>query len=329
VAELDQFLVCCINDKEATDWHSLIEIYQNIVDNVSYIFTPAWIFRGQSDSKFGFLTSFERRLIWANRNNLEDKQQILRFLSEIMKPEHGVICYKSQHKSIREIELGIIREFQRKCHHFTDERDLPDEDDMLEWLALMRHYEAPVHLLDWTYSFFVAVYFALENADDCCAVWALDSKWLFDMLKRDDCKVLSPMQKRILRKDKYLKDHNAFDWLLRKNHSFVCPFTPRRLNQRLTIQQGTLLFSGNIREPFESNMVNMFQGFKNLKTDEIDKIDHHFYRISINIDPINKREIIQNLYRMNITRASLFPGLDGFAQSLRTAIAMPERIGLE
>jgi hypothetical protein len=35
-----------------------------------------------------------------------------------------------------------------------------------------------------------------------------------------------------------------------------------------------------------------------------------------------KNEILEELYRMNISRASLFPGLDGFAESLGPRIAI-------
>ena len=36
-----------------------------------------------------------------------------------------------------------------------------------------------------------------------------------------------------------------------------------------------------------------------------------------------RKEILTELCRMNITRASLFPGVDGLAQSLRTRVASP------
>jgi len=35
------------------------------------------------------------------------------------------------------------------------------------------------------------------------------------------------------------------------------------------------------------------------------------------------KECLKELYRMNLTRATLYPGLDGLAQSLENAIAMP------
>src|SRR5438093_2893211 len=44
----------------------------------------------------------------------------------------------------------------------------------LEWLALMQHYGAPTRLLDFTYSFWIALFFAFEEAENDCSVVALD-----------------------------------------------------------------------------------------------------------------------------------------------------------
>jgi hypothetical protein len=70
---------------------------------------------------------------------------------------------------------------------------VPDLDDTLEWLALMRHHGAPTRLLDWTYSFFVAVYFACEEAktNAPCVVYALDTRKCVRDAKRQLAAVLA------------------------------------------------------------------------------------------------------------------------------------------
>src|ERR1017187_9961067 len=85
---------------------------------------------------------------------------------------------------------------------------------------------------------------------------------------------------------------------------FVAPVNPFRLNRRMVAQKGVFLMPGTLRKPFMANLLAM-QG--------VDK-KRNVLRIDL------PREVWKNarseLQDMNISRASLFPGLDGFAQSL-------------
>jgi hypothetical protein len=47
-------------------------------------------------------------------------------------------------------------------------------------------------------------------------------------------------------------------------------------------------------------------------------------KIDVVDDPNFRLDILQRLYRMNMNRATLFPGLVGFAESLRTLLAFPK-----
>src|SRR5262249_31112714 len=105
-----------------------------------------WIFRGQRSSSWGLTCLLER-------------------LRDRYRPTD----------TMRALEDKIVREFQRKAHHY-DSRT-PEYWNTLEWLAMMRHYGAPTRLLDWTYSFFVAAYFACEDAESECAIWILNASW--------------------------------------------------------------------------------------------------------------------------------------------------------
>lgn len=58
-------------------------------------------------------------------------------------------------------EADLLREFKRAAHHFRT--DLPAKNDFLEWLSLGRHFEMPCRLVDFSYSFFVAAYFAMSG----------------------------------------------------------------------------------------------------------------------------------------------------------------------
>src|SRR5713101_3797380 len=69
-------------------------------------------------------------------------------------------------------EKAVWGEFRRHAHAYLSR--VPAEPDTVEWLAFMQHYGAPTRLLDFTESFWIALFFAFEEADTDCAVVALD-----------------------------------------------------------------------------------------------------------------------------------------------------------
>ena len=82
-----------------------------------------------------------------------------------------------------------------------------------------------------------------------------------------------------------------------------------------TIQQGLFLAAGNLSISFEDNFDAIQQ---DADSDRVLQIIIGSSNIAV------KKEILRHLHRMNINRATLFPGLDGFAQSLNTMLAMPD-----
>ncbi len=90
---------------------------------------------------------------------------------------------------------------------------------------------------------------------------------------------------------------------------FVCTVKPRRTHPRLIAQQGVFLCQGNLEKSFAENL----RGFA--------PYGIHDNVMKIMIPHEWRKEIMADLRLMNITRASLFPGLDGFAQSLKSQLA--------
>lgn len=76
------------------------------------------------------------------------------------------------------------------------------------------------------------------------------------------------------------------------------------MNERLRVQKGIFLVCGDITRPFAENLAAM-EGW-----------DSGGHVLRIDIPTALHREAIRDLYYMNITRTSLFPGLDGYARSL-------------
>jgi hypothetical protein len=134
-------------------------------------------------------------------------------------------------------ESRIRRIFERKSRLFL--ADVPNNDE-IEWLALMQHHGAPTRLLDFTWSPYVAAFFALERATEDAAVWAINLPLLWaihDKHKIDRVNVgdADPRNPEAFKKY-YLPNRRAFVW---QGDSF-------RMPQRVVAQSGTFLVSSHL-----------------------------------------------------------------------------------
>ena len=199
-------------------------------------------------------------------------------------------------------EHYLLSTFQRRAHHYI--ADPPRLEDTLEWLALMQHHGAPTRLLDWTKSPYVAIFFAMSSGGDSgeAALWAIDLEWC----KREALQRLqvSADPGESLGKPEVFSTAFLSSSGLTTSNTLVAPMQPFRMNQRLTIQQGLFLCPGNVGVSFEQNLL-AFQGSG--FSGSVHKIViPRWLRI----------ECLRALNKMNINQGTLFPGLDGFAQSL-------------
>jgi FRG domain len=225
-----------------------------------------WCFRGQGDARWPLRSSLSRQI-------------------EISKVFHK--AWPGQESRIRRI-------FQRKANLFISD---PPQEDELEWLALMQHHGAPTRLLDFTWSPYVAAFFALERATEDAAIWALNLPLLWELYDRQridgvDVGNADPRDAKIFQK-----------YYLPNNRAFVWQGDPFRMSQRVIAQSGTFLVSSHLgltvedilaRYPREQELLVKFL----LPTATL------------------RAEAMASLYSMNITQATLFPGLDGLARSM-------------
>ena len=258
-----------------------------------------WIFRGHAESKWKLKSTLERCF---DEFDINPAKRLT-------------------------IEGGLLRRFKRQCHNYATVT--PVEDNVMEWLALMRHYGAPVRLLDWTYSFWVATFFAVENANPNqkeekeCSIWALNQKYIWKRLK-DKYRGLSRLiDDELPSSDPNVKQFRTFRRVFMSTYPFVCPINAYGFNERLVIQQGTFLCPGDVAKPFEKNLAELAP-----KRDGKPDFGDNIWEFRIRLKNLqDKKNILGNLYRMNMTRAALYPGLDGFSQSLKTILlTLPEAL---
>ena len=209
------------------------------------------------------------------------------------------------------VEKRLLRDFKR-AYPPRAETPAPSYKEDLSWLALMQHHGAPTRLLDWTFSPFVAAFFALDqllnSKASMAAVWALSggpiSNATVEAFLPDELKVpfhnYSRTRSGRAFRDLFLEAKAPF--------AFVTPVNPYALNERLIVQQGTFLCPGDVSRTFEENLLVM-PGVSN---------PNKLRKILLPRSVL--RDAFVGLYKMNITHATLFPGLDGYARSLRHRI---------
>ncbi len=228
-----------------------------------------WAFRGQSDSRWGLSSTLTRTL-----------------------------CnFRIHPRAWGEQEERILRIFKRKAHHFLTQA--PDAADEFQWLALMQHHGAPTRLLDFTWSPYVAAFFALESATGDAAVWAFNPvpiSYVEKQTIQGGLEISPPeMNPRV--------EGNIRRYFLSGRIPFLWVGEPQVMNRRLIAQSGTFAIPGVLTQPME----DILSGYPDPKKTLV--------KFILPAEQVRKRGM-RELYRMNITYATLFPDLDGLARSL-------------
>jgi FRG domain-containing protein len=197
-----------------------------------------------------------------------------------------------------EQEERSLRIFRRKAHLFLHSAPPPD-DDAFQWLALMQHFGAPTRLLDFTWSPFVAGFFALERATRDAAVWGLSIPRIIDTSHR------VPGSKRPVRERELgMRTTGNYErFFLQNAMAFVTYGEPNVMNQRLVAQSGTFVVPGVLAQSVDQ-IISGYPDPKRTLTKFVLKT------------AALREEAMSSFYSMNITNSTLFPGLDGLAKSL-------------
>ncbi len=295
----------------------------------------AWIFRGQRCEKWTLKSGLERMLTESLLNLAAETEQL------------------------------ILKQFQRQGHQYIS--NPPALEDYLEWLALLQHHHGPTRLLDFTHSFYVAMFFALVDAFEGTqdsAIWCINTLKLtpesYYPFIATDSKILYNFKTFLIEnyKNDLVKRHiklysendilpllcsgdhwitSKFVYYVLENpgesvNTLICVY-PFRLSERMSVQKSVFLFPVNVREPFERNLISTYinaQATPGTYFAKIAKKKNIAKLLNFNKDALRKVAIIKvklpkeihyecwkDLEAMNITRASLFPGIDGFAAGIR------------
>ncbi|WP_308620853.1 FRG domain-containing protein [uncultured Desulfovibrio sp.] len=183
-----------------------------------------------------------------------------------------------------------LKRFKYVARGMIEYEDICDDSDNEMW-ALAQHYGLSTPLLDWTYSPFVALFFAIHEYIEekkIISIWGLGNlSKLNDSAKENDL----PMIKRFHPKQKK--------------------------NSRLISQNG--LFT---KVPFEYS-VNRWVTYISKKFHK-DNPAKYLYKIDIKFTPSDTIECLMLLNRMNINYYTLFPDAEGVTKFCDMAFKIPK-----
>ncbi len=245
----------------------IIKSWNDFEEKINNHLYRDWVYRGQSEVKWPIESSLRR---------------VYNDIISIKKLAFNKTTPLPYYKH----EQLLIDKFKSHAHLYVDY--LPDEDENLEWLAIMQHYGAPTRLIDVSFSPYIALYFALETGTSDATVFSFrhcEYKEIDEDNLDFDIDVL-----------------NIFGYEKKKD-TFFCVYEPQLSNERLMAQQGLFIVPSKISIPF----IKIF--------DDYEHSDNESFQMII---PAKLRlEFSRRLRKMNITSSALFPGIDGFCRSLK------------
>jgi hypothetical protein len=233
-----------------------------------------WVFRGQRDSEWPLRPTIERTF---------DVQLQL------------------------QTEQRLLEEFRSKAHLYA--QHLPPREDFLGWLSVMQHYGIATCLLDWTYSAYVALFFAVEAAprEEKGALWAIHHQTLH--------KVFLWRAKGVLRSaygSLHGRSPEEFNnialppaFASDSDPGLVAAALPSFHVSRLSSQQGCFLVNCNYRMAFEESLADMMKENADVA-----------WLVKMTFPHTLRATILRRLMHANVHPATLFPDLDGLARFL-------------
>lgn len=219
----------------------------------------------------------------------------------------GLSCFEKLTLERQSIDL-----FRSTVQYFADSREQEAKSNDLIALMLLRHYNVPTRLLDWSLSPYVAAYFSVCSDDEKDGeIWGFDER-LYEQKGRKQW-------------TKYPEttidgsgDPSKFDYSLttafgvqEPSDWFVCQFYvgfPRQI-----AQEGAYSITARFGRDHAEAIAHLLK-----------KSDHyHWYVIRANLKPALRRTLRE---KHGIWRGSLFPDVAGAAETACTVFNLKGRL---
>jgi hypothetical protein len=220
------------------------------------------------------------------------------------------------------IEDLILMDFKSSAHLFSS--NVPNDEDTIAWLTLIRHHGGLTRLLDFTESFYIAAHFALDCATEECAIWAYNR---VPFIARAENIINELCQQ--LNIDLSTSINRKLDGILRKaiqgqvSKKLVIIMSPSQRNERQFLQKGLAMIPLNLQEGYMEALLGSFdpQGkmpdenhLQEVRFEEVQQLLQNSKLLKIILTKDCFLDARLDLDQMNINGATLFRGLDGLGK---------------
>lgn len=210
-------------------------------------------------------------------------------------------------------EFEAIQYFQKRVRYLDDFYRSLDCKLSLErysdWLALMQHYSAPTRLLDWTTSFYVALYFACQDDLTDGAVWILYKDNIIEYMNQA-IKDQGLTEEKVIAA---LSGHNEYVKFGMNVEPILEIVSNKSKTDRIIAQGG--IFTISYQLFYDHAQVGLpFVGQPKLVL------------IKLVIPSKMKKDIRKFLSKMDIFAERLFPGLDGIGRTIEEKICLHQEV---
>jgi len=240
------------------------------------------MFRGQSDVTWSLFPSLARELQGVRKNWME----------------------------VARLESELFNQFRAEAHRELPATVFSQKPTMFDHWPLMGHFGAPARLLDWSFSPYVALYFAVAHRwETAGALWWFRASALENLMVRTFGAGFKMQEKLVF------GDDPDAPFLTNAPSQMLFAFGLRMTIPRIGNQQGAFTVCLDVRADHAEVM--------NTLTTYAD--GPHCEKLIIPKDA--KPGLLRELHLMNVTGKSMFPGLDGLGRTCSELTKLSVRFG--
>ena len=212
-----------------------------------------------------------------------------------LKPSILRIFSPLERESSVRAEEALLNTFISQAHVYVATFSAAlEQGSAVDWWPLMQQHGAPTRLLDWTTSPFVATYFAVTgDFESDAAIWCHNRVALDTVMTNSD----APKYERFVQ----------IDGNFAKDSLWCYSIHLKRPTARMIAQRSVFTLCSDICADHVSalRVINA--------TDSPDPLGFNKVMVPARL----KGPLLRRLIEMNITAATLFPGIDGIGRSIR------------